>query len=442
VSPRPAIAEAWRELINAGRNFGYGGQPDSGELRSRQYRCNQYAPVSARCWVARPECGILSNGGSHNIEFSFLKGILLVPAGPLFIWLGNARGASSKKSKIDGETMLANSLRFPPTRNGVVLPPLHSATRGGEKHDEHTGAEAHRLPHQWMVNATNRSVEIYPSDIVKRRTVAWDGMAAEMVQATERERIEFRFSAPFHLLAVCEQGTRSDGETFVEGLPRSKLRDVTRKLTFVPAGHAYHEWHEPRVLTRTVYFYFDPAKMPQHHETRVSPASLAPRLFFEDATLWNTALKLKSLIESAGPDSMPYFEALGMVMAHELVRLDAGAPRVEAPLRGGLAAWQQRTVTNYIEDHLDERISLAALAQLVRLSPYYFCRAFKQSFGLPPHRYHGSRRIERAKMLLEKPASSVTEIGLRVGFSETSSFSAAFRRTTGFTPSEYRRRLA
>ena len=82
------------------------------------------------------------------------------------------------------------------------------------------------------------------------------------------------------------------------------------------------------------------------------------------------------------------------------------------------------------------------LAKLVRLSPYYFCRAFKQSFGMPPHRYHGSRRIEHAKILLAKPASSVTEIGMTVGFCETSSFSAAFRKATGLTPTAYRRSLA
>jgi AraC family transcriptional regulator len=54
----------------------------------------------------------------------------------------------------------------------------------------------------------------------------------------------------------------------------------------------------------------------------------------------------------------------------------------------------------YIEEHLGEQISLAKLAQLVGLSTYYFCRAFKQSLGLPPHRYHNNRRIEQAKVLL------------------------------------------
>jgi AraC family transcriptional regulator len=281
-------------------------------------------------------------------------------------------------------------------------------------------------------------VQIHPARVVRRRIVKWDGMAAEIVQATQRQRMEFRFRGTRHLLVLCEQGVRSDGDTFVEGLPRSTLRDVTRKLTFVPAGRTYHEWHEPRVLTRVVYFYFDPGRLPLTAEA-VASAPLAPRLLFEDATLSDTALKLKRLIETAGTDNSPYFEALGTVLAHELMRVRAGTPRVEAPARGGLAAWQQRVVTAYIEDHLAESISLATLAQLAGLSPYYFCRAFKQSLGLPPHRYHNQRRMERAKLLLAKPASSVTDIGLTVGYSETSSFTAAFHKTTGLTPTAYRR---
>jgi AraC-like DNA-binding protein len=124
------------------------------------------------------------------------------------------------------------------------------------------------------------------------------------------------------------------------------------------------------------------------------------------------------------------------------VRLNAGTPRIEAQARGGLAAWQERTVSSYIEEHVAEHIPLAMLARLVRLSPYYFCRAFKQSFGLPPHRYHNDRRIELAKTLLAKPMSSVTDVGLAVGFSETSSFTASFRKATGLTPTAFRRSLA
>jgi AraC family transcriptional regulator len=169
---------------------------------------------------------------------------------------------------------------------------------------------------------------------------------------------------------------------------------------------------------------------------------VSPRLFFEDATLWHITLKLKSLIERPASGDQPYFEALGVVLVHELVRLNCCTPSIQAQVRGGLAAWQQRIVTAYIEEHLAERIELATLAQLVRLSRSYFCRAFKQSFGMPPHRYQTNRRMEHAKLLLAKPACSVTDIGLTMGFSDTSSFSAAFRKATGFSPTGYHRNLS
>lgn len=285
-------------------------------------------------------------------------------------------------------------------------------------------------------------IEISPPDMVQRRTMRWPAMTADFVVSMSCERFECRFLAPFHLLAVCEHSMRLDGETFVEGLPPSKLRDFSRKLTFVPAGHEYREWQEPRARSSLLYFYVDPATLQGPADSDIADAFFAPRLFFEDATLWETALKLKRSVESLTSENRLYSEALSVVLVHELVRLNRGLSDTTRQLRGGLAAWQQRIVTAYIEEHLAEQVSLATLAQLARLSPYHFCRAFKQSFGLPPHRYHTNRRIERAKTLLAMRASSVTDIGFTVGFSETSSFTTAFRRVTGLTPTSYRRNVA
>jgi AraC family transcriptional regulator len=95
-------------------------------------------------------------------------------------------------------------------------------------------------------------------------------------------------------------------------------------------------------------------------------------------------------------------------------------------------------VTAYIEKHLAEPITVRALARFVYLSSQGFSGAFKRSFGLPPHRYLVQKRIERAKALLTSSACSITEIALALGFSQTSSFSARFRKMTGLTPTEYR----
>jgi AraC family transcriptional regulator len=291
------------------------------------------------------------------------------------------------------------------------------------------------------VIAINPSVDIAPREIATRRARRCDGMAAEIVQTIRQERVDIRFRAPVHLLVIVEEGVRVAGESSVEGLPRSTLRDLRRKLTFVPAGHDYHEWHQPSLLSRVIYFYFDPAKILIDLKFGNSDALLAPRLFFEDTALWQTALKLRRLLDGPGANDGLCFEALGVILAHELVRPEAGSVRTEPRARGGLAGWQQRTVIEFIEKNLAENVSLAKLAQLIQLSPYHFCRAFKQSFGVPPHRYHTSRRIERAKALLADPNNSVTSIGMTIGFSETSSFTAAFRKTIGITPTDYRRSL-
>ena len=290
------------------------------------------------------------------------------------------------------------------------------------------------------LEAPDAAVEITPVNSVKRRALSWPGLTAEIVQATSSERIAYRARSHVHMLVLCERGARKDGETSIEGLPSSTLRDVTRKFSFVPAGHDYYDWHDPRTPARMALFYIAPEVLPL--SSSGGETALTPRLFFEDTALLATAQKLMALIEGPQPDDCSYLQALGAVLSHELVRINQGTTKGKAAVRGGLAAWQQRIVTSYIEEHLAEPVPLAKLAELAGLSTYHFCRAFKQSFGLPPHRYHTSQRIEHAKTLLAKPAFSVTDIGLTVGFSETSSFTAAFRKATGLTPTAYHRSLA
>ncbi|MFZ3177437.1 MAG: AraC family transcriptional regulator [Methylovirgula sp.] len=278
-------------------------------------------------------------------------------------------------------------------------------------------------------------IDFSPSHILKRRPASWLGLEAETVEFIEPQTYEYEFQAPCHMLIAPELSRRYDGETALEGLPKSNLRDLTRKLTFVPAGSRFHGWQKPSVLSRVNFFYIDPRGPLLDPELRFGATEFKPRLFFFDADLWGTALKLKAQIDRQ--DSSLYAEALGAVLCHELIRLNGIS--IEAPRRGGLALWQQKRVADFIEAQLDSRISVAEMAELVHLSPYHFSRAFKESFGVPPHRYHMSRRVEAAKNLLGGTATPVTEIALRLGFSEASSLSAGFHRLTGASPSEYRR---
>jgi len=322
----------------------------------------------------------------------------------------------------------------------AVVPPVfgRSAAHRTEKHDDLTGTR--QLYHRTAHRAADRVVQVSPATAVTRQSARWPGMAVEIIQASRRGRIDYRYCAPLHMLVVHDRGVRHDGCTVIQGLPQSKLQDCSRKLVFVPAGHEYHDWHEPRTLSRAVFFYFDPARLAMRPQLEFSGSSLGPRLFFEDGALVETALKLAALIESGGSDYR-YAEALGVVLTHELARMNISRESSLAPISGGLAAWQRRKAVAYIEERLAEPISLAALAQLVGLSACYFCRAFRQSFGMPPQRYQLTQRVERAKALLAKHAASVTDVGLTVGYNDASAFCTAFRRVTGLTPSAYRRNL-
>ena len=284
-------------------------------------------------------------------------------------------------------------------------------------------------------------VNISPPEIAKRRSTTWSGFRGETVQIMRHTPFEYGFRAPWHLLIAAEVAERYDGESFVEGLPRSTLRDFTHKLTFVPAGHDFRGWQRPRALTHTTYFYIDPRGPLADPALRFGEIEFRPRLFFYDRDLWEIAFKLKSLVESPGSMHRRYAEALGILLTHELVRINGDAAPCAPVSRGGLASWQQKQVAAYIEEHVADDIPLATLAELARLSPFHFSRSFKGSFGMPPRRYHANRRIERAKQLLANRELSVTAIALDVGFSETSTFTAAFHRLTGQTPSRYRRSL-
>jgi AraC family transcriptional regulator len=280
------------------------------------------------------------------------------------------------------------------------------------------------------------TVQIAPVDSVKRLGTGRPGWFVESVHAPIGRRIELQFQGPIHLLAMYNEGARREGETSIDGLPPSKVRNFINKLTFVPAGYAYREWHETGASTRVTFLYLDPTELQNSDD---ADASYVPRLYFEDSMVWQTAAKLKNAIESGEAKSRSYLEALSNVLAHELSRSDHNIVRETSVSRGGLASWQKRAVRSYIEEHLDEQICLLTLAGLARLSEHHFCRTFKQSFGVPPHQYHVQRRMERAKVLLADRTASITDIALTLGYSQTSSFSVAFRKNTGWTPSEYRR---
>jgi len=80
------------------------------------------------------------------------------------------------------------------------------------------------------------------------------------------------------------------------------------------------------------------------------------------------------------------------------------------------------------------------LARVSAVSEAHFARSFKQAFGIPPHRYLLTRRIERATALLRDTELAITEIAFQTGWSSLGTFGRTFRDVTGETPGELRAR--
>lgn len=162
-----------------------------------------------------------------------------------------------------------------------------------------------------------------------------------------------------------------------------------------------------------------------------------PQLNVVDERLWQLGSMLAR--ESAQPDAYSSLACDSLVMLL-LVHLFRSQERRGAPARiARLSPAQLRRVTEHIEAHLAERISLAELAQLVGTSQSHFCHAFKAATGLPPHRWQLEARIRQSQALLARRRSTVVDVALATGFADQSHFTRVFRRVVGETPASWRR---
>lgn len=80
------------------------------------------------------------------------------------------------------------------------------------------------------------------------------------------------------------------------------------------------------------------------------------------------------------------------------------------------------------------------LARVSGVSQAHFARSFRGAFGVPPHRYLLTRRIERARALLRDTDLPVTDIAFETGWNSLGTFGRIFRDVTGESPSELRKR--
>jgi AraC family transcriptional regulator len=212
----------------------------------------------------------------------------------------------------------------------------------------------------------------------------------------------------------------------------SGLRCVRSRgeINVMPAGTA-DDWFEDDV-SETVELRL-PASLVRlaAEEMGLDPAraGIVPQCHGRDLQIEHITWALAAEDSANSANGLIYRESLGMALAVHLLRR---YPAPKAPR--ALSKTELARVTEYIEAHLAEDVSLLRLARVSGVSTSHLRALFKRSFGVPVHEYVIQRRVERARALLRRGDLPASQIALDAGFSHQSHMARCMRRVLGVTP--------
>ena len=100
-----------------------------------------------------------------------------------------------------------------------------------------------------------------------------------------------------------------------------------------------------------------------------------------------------------------------------------------------------RKAKRFIEENIQESLSLQEVATAINCSASYFCKMFKEATGMTFLDYLARLRIEKAKNMLQNPHKRITEVAYDVGFQSISQFNRSFAKIVGLSPTNYRKKI-
>lgn len=263
---------------------------------------------------------------------------------------------------------------------------------------------------------------------------SWTGVSVEHLRLRGKQELAFSVASPANFLTLHDI-VRVEGETTF-GSHTSHKRDLRNQLSFMPAKFECSGWARYDGENSTTAIHLDTSDECKSFG-QFALEKLRPKQYFESD--WIAAIVRKLAAVARGEMAAPklYGESLATVLSAELHLNLSGSFNEQQ--RSALDQARLARVFELIEANLGEEISLAGLASEVGLSRFHFLRAFKRAVGQTPHQYVMSRRVERAKHLLETSSLSIGAIAQAVGFASPGHFARVFQRFTGVGARSFRR---
>jgi AraC family transcriptional regulator len=171
------------------------------------------------------------------------------------------------------------------------------------------------------------------------------------------------------------------------------------------------------------------------------PVRILNRFQVRDLELEKLSWAMKHEMEMGLPSGRPYLDGLTLAVVSRLLARHSSVAKKVEQVRGGLVGRRLKQVLSFIEDQLEQDLSLERIAEMAEISASHLNALFRQSVGVSVHQYLIQRRLERAKALLKQDGLSITEIALATGFAHPSHLARHMRRATGMTTRAIRRLL-
>jgi AraC family transcriptional regulator len=209
----------------------------------------------------------------------------------------------------------------------------------------------------------------------------------------------------------------------------------------IPAGSS-SRWDIPKPVD-VVQLYLPQTTLERvaREADTASPTDLLERTAHPDHITSRLLLSAAEGLEGNGALDTLFRHQLTDLLATRILAAHTGAPSTFQPTVGGLSPKVLLRAIERLRSESDADVSLAALASDAGLSRFHFCRAFKESTGLSPHAWLRQHRLEQAMNMLRDTDASIVSIAVALGYASQTAFAAAFKRVTGETPSDWRRRM-
>lgn len=275
--------------------------------------------------------------------------------------------------------------------------------------------------------------------LVERRDAQWHGVRVELITREADGPCQAAMCVRQHVVSLLCEGDRAG---FLNSIANGPSRRVGRDpgwIRVVSAGHPVRSvWQRGR---RTYLLAFvDPAWLSAVSVRGGVDVRLADHFDLRDERLGRVLEEVRRELWAPGLCSAVLGEALAGELAVHLIRAALSTTHAP-PARGGLGPRTLRSVLALIDRHVAGPLTLREMAAEAGLSVHHFSHAFRQSTGVPPHRYMLDRRLAAARGMLDDPALSLTEVAFRAGFGGPGQFATAFRRAHGMPPSAWRQRF-